>query len=604
MMYLLGIFLAVWLIGVVLNRLLLGNQSGSKWDQIRLFLFPSILSVATSVFLVRIIMNKSLYLIQTTQGLFMYCATVLLVACFVLLVVTGIKVQLQPEKQGKQKHGVKGVLLSVFKVLMVICFVLGLFFWRWSKWFVSFFGELTPEQFLFNLNSPLKGTSSDVTKYMSHTPLLYVLTLSIIFCILMFTGILKGKHRAYFRMIRTALLSIVAISMLVFGVNYSIQTLHLMEVYKAYTESSTYVKDNYVNPATAALKFPEKKRNLIHIYAESVESSFFSKELGGYMDENLMPELYNFSKTGVHFSDNDKMGGSHQTYGSSWSVAGVVNMECGVPLKIPMDGNSYGKAGEFLPGITNLGDVLEKQGYNQTLMFGSDAEFGGLDVYFTQHGKYRIFDVKEARNQGLIPQDYNVWWGFEDDKLFDFAKTELSRLNNEGKPFHFNMETADTHFPDGYVSPNLKRTRASQYADVIAYSDAQIAAFVKWVQTQPFYENTTIVITGDHLSMDRNFFKDFDPAYKRAPFNLFINAPVKQGLKDKNRQFSPLDMFPTIVSSIGVEIPNNRLGLGTDLFSGQPTIIERDGLEKFNEELGKRSNYYDTHFVANKKKNE
>lgn len=608
MEYFFGLLLIVIIISGLSSWMLFKKEN--KWSLLRFATLASVFSFSLSVLLVRLLLNKSSFLIQTKKGLALYTGLIVIMTLVMISLMIGVKWKVKSVKSDKTATW-KKVVASIWKVLLVLFFVIGTFFWLWSDWFVNFFGELTPEQFLFNLNSPIKGTSSSVTNHMSHTPLILVITISGVFLGVLFARVPEVENtkkiwNMKWNLVKTSILSLVSILMLGFGVNYSIQTLHLMEVYRAYTESSSYIESNYVNPDKVGLKFPDKKRNLIHIYAESLESSYFSKELGGYSNENLMPNLYEFSKSGVHFSNTDKMGGSRQTYGSSWSVAGMVNMESGVPLKIPMDGNSYGKAGEFLPGISNLGDVLHTQGYNQTIMFGSDAEFGGLDVYFTQHGKYHIFDVKEARKQGLIPQDYNVWWGFEDDKLYDFAKDELTRLHKEGKPFHFNMENADTHFPDGYVSKNLKRSRTSQYADVIAYSDEQLAGFIKWIQAQPFYENTTIVITGDHLSMDKNFFKDFDPKYQRAPFNLFLNAPInKEVVKMKNRQFAPLDMFPTIVSSLGVEIPGNRLGLGTSLFSGEQTLMEKDGFDKFNQELGKRSDYYDTHFVAsNKKRNE
>lgn len=563
---------------------------------LKISIISGIFSFSLSLLLIRLLFQASYFLIQTTPDLILYTLSLLGSTIFCILI-TFLAFRSVPHIK---KHPIplwKIILSGTWKSIILVLFTLGTFTWLWSDWFISFFGELTPEQFLFNLNSPIKGTSSSVTNQMFHTPLLLVFCISSIFFSLLFIHV--PNRKAKWNLIKTSILSIISFLMLTFGISYSIQTLHLTEVYRAFSEGSSYIEQHYTNPEKVALAFPQKKRNLIHIYAESVESSYFSKELGGYSDENLMPHLYELTKSGIHFSHNTKMGGSQQTYGSSWSVAGMVNMESGVPLKIPMDGNSYGKAGEFLPGITNLGDILHNQGYNQTIMFGSDAEFGGLDVYFSQHGKYHIFDVKEARKKGLIPQNYNVWWGFEDDKLYDFAKSEITRLYKEGKPFHFNMENADTHFPDGYVSKNVKRSRSSQYADVIAYSDAQIAQFVKWIQAQPFYDNTTIVITGDHLSMDKKFFEKFDPHYKRTPFNVFINAPKnKKTLKQQNRQFAPLDMFPTILSSLDVRIPGNKLGLGTDLFSGAQTLIEHDGFEKFNRELGKRSDFYDTHFVA------
>lgn len=54
---------------------------------------------------------------------------------------------------------------------------------------------------------------------------------------------------------------------------------------------SILYEKNYADPRSIKSTFPEKKRNLIHIYLESMESSFLSKELVGYIDENFMPKL-------------------------------------------------------------------------------------------------------------------------------------------------------------------------------------------------------------------------------------------------------------------------------------------------------------------------
>lgn len=50
--------------------------------------------------------------------------------------------------------------------------------------------------------------------------------------------------------------------------------------------------------------------------------------------------------------------------------------------------------------------------------------------------------------------------------------------------------------------------------------------FVRWIQEQDFYDNTTIVISSDHLTMDVDFFDDLDTSYERTVYNLFINPVV------------------------------------------------------------------------------
>ena len=333
-----------------------------------------------------------------------------------------------------------------------------------------------------------------------------------------------------------------------------------------------------------------------------MENTYYSQDLGGYMEQNLMPDLAELSKEGFSFSHlPEGFGGPTANTGGTWSVASMVNMSTGLPMKAPVAANAYGAAGNFLPGATTLGDILKEQGYAQTVMFGADATFGGLNHYFHDHGDFRILDWNGVKAEGWLPADYSVWWGFEDTKLFEFAKKELTRLSETGKPFHFVMETADTHFADGYLEPDAQTPFESQYANVIFHNQKQVVEFVRWIQAQPFYENTTIVLIGDHLSMDQKFFADIDPSYQRTCFNLILNpAPTVRHMPQKrmhNRQWASFDMFPTILSSIGVEIKGDHLGIGTDLFSGKQTLFEEYGVDFVNEELVKGSRFYNENIL-------
>ena len=55
-----------------------------------------------------------------------------------------------------------------------------------------------------------------------------------------------------------------------------------------------------------------------------MENSYFSKELGGYMDTNLLPDLGKLSKEGYNFSDlPEGFGGNPSSTGANWSVASM-----------------------------------------------------------------------------------------------------------------------------------------------------------------------------------------------------------------------------------------------------------------------------------------
>lgn len=503
---------------------------------------------------------------------------------------------------------------TAMKVISVVMAALGTAAATGTVWGKKTFGDITPDQMLVNMLSPTEGTSDEVMITLWTQPVLQTFAVTFIFAVFLFSKrelIYKHKKKdikLIFDFLRRIVCFVLSIAMLVGGVAYGVKKFQLIKLYKMYTGNSPYIEDNFVDPRTTKMQFPEKKRNLIHIYLESMENSYLSEDMGGYLDENLLQPLTDLAKEGNSYvfshTDND-FGGPMSTRGCTWSVASMVNQNAGIPMKVPTGGNSYGEPGRFMPGAVMIGDILNAEGYEQTLMFGATATFGGLRYMYESHGNYNIIDLDGARERGLIPQDYYVYWGYEDDKLYEFAKDELTRLYETGKPFNFVMETADTHFPDGYVGPKTPTPRSSQYANVIAYSASEVTKFIRWIQQQPFYENTTIVLIGDHLSMDTKFFENFDPAYTRTQFNMIINPASSIGNipteRLHNRYWANFDMFPTVLASIGVKIDGDRLALGTNLFSGEKTLFERKGglrgWEYANEEFDIGSKFYNANIL-------
>lgn len=504
------------------------------------------------------------------------------------------------KKENKYK---KSTML--LKILSTVLFALGIAALTGTIWGKDFFGDLTPDQILINLNSPTEGTDASVYISGIEGPVLSTALFTAIFVLFTFSDYKIVKKRKYDsltlfpvaarRIISTAL----AVVFLVCGCWYGIEEFQLIQLYESYMLASEFIEENFADPDTVQLTFPEKKRNLIHIYLESMENTFLSKELGGFCEDNLIPHLYELSKEGISFSHLEEgLGGFQESTGAGWSVASMVNMGTGLPMKVPDKQNQYGGADNFLPGATAIGDILKEQGYEQTVMFGANADFGGLTYYFQSHGDFTIIDHKEVKKRGYVADDYKVFWGYEDDKLYEYAKDELTRLYETGKPFHLMMETADTHTPEGYLSPKAPTPYDNKYANAVRYSQEETVKFIRWIEQQPFYENTTIILIGDHLSMAKKFFEGLDGIedYHRSCYNLILNPyPGLENLPEErrfSRDWAVFDMFPTILATIGVEIEGDRLGIGTNLFSDRDTVFEEFGTDFVNDELVKRSNFY------------
>lgn len=345
----------------------------------------------------------------------------------------------------------------------------------------------------------------------------------------------------------------------------------------------------YKNTNDVKITFPENKKNLILIYLESMETSLVKEENGGTFKESRIPELEALALENLNFSNTDKLGGAHNLTMTAWTLAATVGGTSGTPL-LPSIRNGYRKVEKFMPNVTTLGDVLKREGYNLEVIQGSNINFAGTKKYFSQHGDYKMFDLKEAKRRELIPEDYYVWWGIEDKKLFEYAKTEITEISSKPAPFAVSLFTMDTHFKDGYLDETCETPFKDQMSNVYACSSKMINNFINWLKEQPFYENTTIILIGDHITMQNEYYNDYHN-YTRTIYNAFLNTKVEPK-SNKNREFTSLDMYPTILASLGANIEGDQLGFGVNLFSDKETIVEELGLAKFNYELLKKSDYY------------
>ncbi|MBP3707017.1 MAG: LTA synthase family protein [Clostridia bacterium] len=504
---------------------------------------------------------------------------------------------------------VKRILLVLFSIICATLIVAG-------NYYSKNFAGLELDEILFYIQSGLQGTSNSVISTIINQCYKSAILIALIFFILLCTDVkrkivmyiswkdLRKKIQLYpIKIIHNhkilPMICILLASIIFFLKSFGVFT------YLASKMQDTKIFDEYyVAGDSIEIRFPENKRNLILIFAESMENSIFSKENGGTWNYSIAPELENLALENINFSHNDKIGGAQNNIGSTFTAAGLISQTAGIPLLIPSlynntDTNIYVGDGNYMENVYTLGDVLKDNGYNLEMMMGSDGNFGGRTQYFTSNGDYKIFDVNYAVKNGYMKEEDKVWWGFDDEDLFRWSKDEIINLAKEDKPFNYIMLTADTHFTDGYLSENAPQDYPTQYENVHAYSSKCINEFIEWVKSQDFYEDTTIVVLGDHLGMQTAFYEDRidDNSYKRTIYNVFINSAVETE-NSKNRQFTELDIYPTILASLGADIEGNRIGLGTNLFSNEPTLSEKLGVKYLDTEFRKKSHFYNKYIIG------
>lgn len=305
-----------------------------------------------------------------------------------------------------------------------------------------------------------------------------------------------------------------------------------------------------------------KPKNIVLIYAESLEKIYFDKNIFG----NLLPKLTELKKSGLDFQN------IRQVRGTAFTTAGIIASQCSVPLNIRYqkgEGANSTLSGleRPLPNHICLSDILKAHNYKTVFMGGADQNFGGKANFMKAHSYDEIYGKFE-----LIPlltdPSYYIGWGVFDDSLFEFAERKLDELYANDQPFLLSLLTLDTHHPNGHPSKSCKPLLEghNKFLDAIYCSDQLISKFITKLRSRNDFENTLIILMSDHLAQRNGVWDKLQAHMKkrRLSFTLWdkkINAGV---MHNAGMHF---DIAPTILSATGFNNYQSH-NLGSNLLTG------------------------------------
>ncbi len=305
---------------------------------------------------------------------------------------------------------------------------------------------------------------------------------------------------------------------------------------------------------------PNPKMNLVYIYGESLERTYFDDQAF----PNLTPELGSLKNEGIDFSH------TMQLPGTDYTIAGMVASQCGIPLFAPFEGNASASLSSFFPQNICLGDILKNSGYENYFVQGANLRFAGKDVFLKSHGFDYLYGAEELKTTVADPS-YKNDWGYYDDTVLDEAWKKFESLSQEGKRFSLFTLTVDTHHPDGFISRSCNRKKyeiggkTNQSFSAVTCSQENIAEFINKIKASPYFKNTIIVVSSDHLAMKNTA---WDYLNKQDRSNLFFvirgDQPDEQDVVAVKR--NTMDNGATVLDLLGGD---NFIGLGRSSLSGQ-----------------------------------
>lgn len=345
-----------------------------------------------------------------------------------------------------------------------------------------------------------------------------------------------------------------------------------VNIYKAYTKESVVVKSElyetyYVSPDSVQIKFPSNSKNLIFIMLESM----------GVEHIGSLDNLRNIQERYVSF-----LPGGESLTTQDWTIGSQIAKYCAVPLKFP----AYDSIQVFLPKAMCIQDLLDKNGYHQVFVQGTDKKFASFGYFIETHSNIEMHDFSYFEKNGMVGKDISGW-GMDDSKLFEHLKEDITNISGN-RPFAVYAMTMDTHWPMGHIAKNCGigeddlKDKSGTYRKALQCSSKYVGDFLDWAKKQEWFDNTLIVIQGDHIIPDmlRNLLSMPPSDSSKYWYNVFINAPKPENIY---RKFSAFDIYPTILEMMGAKLGDgHRLALGTSLLSEEKTLLEILGRKKLD----------------------
>ena len=302
------------------------------------------------------------------------------------------------------------------------------------------------------------------------------------------------------------------------------------------------------------------KKNIIYIYAESLEATYLSPPFF----PNLIPNILELSKNSLYFTNIT------QVYGTGNTIAGMVASQCSVPF----DANGIPPDNEmpFMPNLYCLGDALAENGYNLNYIGGASLKFAGKGNFYRSHS-FRTVDGKETILSKQEDKNYISKWGIYDDSMFEYALNKLQKLYSSDKKFGLFLLTLDTHYPDEAQSRSCQDIKyqngEDSYLNAVHCSDYFIGEFIRKARNLPEYKDTIIILASDHLSPNSGKFENLPSSIQRKGLFLVNNHDIAPRTVDKHS--TTLDIFPTLLNILGNK--QEKINLGTSMISEHESLV-------------------------------
>ena len=217
------------------------------------------------------------------------------------------------------------------------------------------------------------------------------------------------------------------------------------------------------------------------------------------------------------------------------------------PMRSGMHDFAANKLG---PGQPTLASVLKEHGYVTGAVIGSavlDSRFGlnrGFDFYYDHFDFNRLQEsnLEEMERPGNLVADVALDW--------------LGQ--NYQKKFFLWMHLYDPHYPYHPPAPYAAEYQDHPYDGEIAFADSQVGRLIHFLKSKGLYENTMIVLTGDHgesLGEHGEKYHGFFIYNATLHVPFIIHLPGAASPRVVPGLVNLADLMPTVLQELKIDVP-------------------------------------------------
>ncbi|MBF0210055.1 MAG: sulfatase-like hydrolase/transferase [Desulfamplus sp.] len=319
---------------------------------------------------------------------------------------------------------------------------------------------------------------------------------------------------------------------------------------------------------------PKEPQNLILIFLESINFEFMNNP----NFPELTPTLNRYSKRFTLLTNHIST--------ENATLPAIISNLCGIIPDYSMGNDTLTTENAIYKNLACFTDILKSAGYYQVYMGGAESSFAGKQDFLSQHGYHEIIGWEYWKNKDNYKDDNShSYWGLYDSDLFKEAVNKMEELKSLS-PFNLTLLTLNTHLPGffsnsclGYLNDGVNSTN-SDMLNAIYCSDAAVGKYLDWLEANGFFENTTIVVVGDHQMFNHEITRSIlgDNIDDQRIFGM-IHSPEEDGIpKNIDSKTAPYDMASTILNLLSID-HNIEFSIGQSIFepiSSDRIIVDRD----------------------------